>query len=692
MNQGRRKANRLIDETSPYLLAHAHNPVDWYPWGAEALARAEREDKPILLSIGYAACHWCHVMERESFEDEAIAALMNEYFVCIKVDREERPDLDSVYMAATLAMSGHGGWPMTVFLLPDKRPFFAGTYFPPQDAYGRPGFPTLLTRIAEVFHDDRAGVDAQAGQLTQAVRAQLESGAPGAVSLELISAASEQLRDSYDPQYGGFGGAPKFPPSAALRLLLRKHARTPDPALLGVLRGTLDGMKNGGIYDHVGGGFARYSTDERWHVPHFEKMLYDNAQLARVYLEAFQVTGDSEYKRVAEETLDYALREMQAERGGFYSATDADSEGVEGKFFTFSKAELAAMLDEPLLGMFSAYYDVREAGNWEGTNVLWTPRPLTAVAEELALDAGALREALSRARAIVYAKRALRVPPLLDDKILVSWNALMIGALAEGARILGRPDYARAAERAADFIATTMKRPDGGLFRTARGEKVQLMAYLEDYAYLGDALIDLYECGSDARYLREAEQLCTRMLADFHDAAGGGFFQTAHDHEALIARARAAQDDALPNESAIAAQLCARLSYHLDRPALRAVAETTLTSFGGLMPRAPRAFASMLAVLDFLAEGPVELALVGPTTERQAFAAAAASVYLPNRCIAHSQAGEASDLPLLRDKTAPAQGALAYLCRDFVCEAPLNDPAALREALRRGLTNAPSSA
>jgi uncharacterized protein len=698
MASSARKTNRLIDETSPYLLQHAHNPVDWYPWGAEALARAEREDKPILLSIGYAACHWCHVMERESFEDEAIAALMNEYFVCIKVDREERPDLDSVYMAATLAMNGQGGWPMTVFLTPDKRPFFAGTYFPPKDAYGRPGFPTLLTRIAEVFHEDRAGVNAQAGQLTQAVRTQLEGSARGEVSPDLLLAAAEQLRESYDPRHGGFGGAPKFPPSAALRLLLRQHARSGDDTLLALVRGTLDGMKNGGMYDHVGGGFARYSTDERWHVPHFEKMLYDNAQLARVYLEAYQVTEDGEYRRVAEETLDYVLREMQAESGGFYSATDADSEGVEGKFFTFTKAELSAILSEPLLSSFCAYYDVREPGNWEGTNVLWTPRALSHVAQQLGRDVAALREELTRARSIVYAKRRERVPPLLDDKVLVSWNALMIGALAEGARILQRPDYARAAERAADFITQAMVRPDGGLYRTARGtgdapSKAHLAAYLEDYAYLGDALIDLYECGSDERYLREAERLCTRMLADFQDREGGGFFQTAHDHEALIARARAAQDDALPNESAVAALLCARLSVHFDRPQWRAIAEATLTSFGGLLPRAPRAFASMLAVLDFLQDGPVELALIGPPAAREALEAAAGSVYLPNRCIAHSRPGEASNLPLLRDKAgADDVGPLAYLCRHFVCEAPLRDAESLREALRGGLTSARSSA
>ncbi|HEX6242124.1 MAG TPA: thioredoxin domain-containing protein, partial [Polyangiales bacterium] len=408
---------------------------------------------------------------------------------------------------------------------------------------------------------------------------------------------------AYDPAYGGFGHAPKFPPSSGLRLLLRAHAHSSEPRCLELARGTLDGMLRGGMFDHVGGGFARYSTDEQWHVPHFEKMLYDNAQLARVYLEAFQVTRDSEYRRVAVETLDYVTRELQAPNGGFYSATDADSEGVEGKFFTFTLAELAQVLDQPLLRSFAAYYDVSEAGNWEGTNVLRTPRSLAQVAAELGLEQAALSQQLAEARTRVYAARAQRVAPLLDDKVLVSWNALMIGALAEGARVLGRSDYARAAERAADYLLSALRRPDGGLYRTARADQAHLPAYLEDYAFLGDALIDLYESGADERYLQAADALCTRMLEDFRDPEGGGFFQTAHQHEALIARPRDGQDDALPNANAVAAQLCARLSYHYDRPALREVAQRTIACFGQIVQRAPRAFASMLAVVDFLREG-----------------------------------------------------------------------------------------
>jgi uncharacterized protein len=693
MSEPARPPNQLIHETSPYLLQHAHNPVQWYPWSATALERARSEDKPILLSIGYAACHWCHVMERESFENESVAALMNEHFVCIKVDREERPDLDDIYMAATVAMSGHGGWPMTVFLTPEQRPFFAGTYFPPEDGYGRPGFRTLLTRIAEVWRAERSGIEQQAEQLTRAVRGQLEGLASAPLSAALLAEAADQLAHSYEPRFGGFGGAPKFPPSAQLRLLLRQHARTREPRLLEIVTGTLGGMKNGGMYDHVGGGFARYSTDERWHVPHFEKMLYDNAQLARAYLEAYQVTQRAEYRRVAEETLDYAVREMQAPAGGFFSATDADSEGVEGKFFIFTHDELRALLSEPLFSAFAAYYDVRAEGNWEeGQNVLWTPRPAAQVAETLGISPEQLLARVAEARTQVYAARLQRVPPLLDDKVLTAWNALMIGALAEGARILRRPSYRAAAERAADHLLEQLRRPDGGLYRTARAGKAHLDAYLEDYAYLGDALIDLYESGGDERYLRAAETLCTRLVADFHDPEGGGFFHTAHGHEPLIARSREAQDDALPNAGAVAAMLCARLSYHLDQPELRALAARAVQSLGRVVARAPRAFASTLAVVDLLEAGPVEVALLGAPGDprHEALAAALATVYLPNRCLAHADGPHAATLPLLRGKSADAPR--AYVCRNFACAAPCSEPAELLRQLQDGLTSGPSSA
>jgi hypothetical protein len=500
--------------------------------------------------------------------------------------------------------------------------------------------------------------------------------------MALVTRAAQQLSQSYDPRYGGFGGAPKFPPSSALRLLLRHHARSGDPRSLEIARGTLDGMKNGGMYDHVGGGFARYSVDDKWHVPHFEKMLYDNAQLARVYVEAFQLTSEPEYRRVAVETLDYTLREMQSEAGGFFSATDADSEGVEGKFFTFTRAQVQAILVEPLATHVCAYYDITEQGNWEHTNVLWTPRPLARVADQLGVSPDALRDAVQRGRQKLYAARRDRIPPLLDDKVLVSWNALMIGALAEGARVLGEPRYRLAAERAADHLLTHLRRPDGGLYRTARDGKAHLDAYLEDYAYLADALIDLYECGADERYLREALALCERMLVDFGDDEGGGFFHTAHGHETLIARSRDVQDDALPNANAIAAQVCARLGHHFDRADLRARADSTVQSFGGVMARAPRAFVSMLSVVDLLSHGPVELAIVGELDDprTRALREAIAKVYLPQRIIAHGVAC-ASELPLLRDKGLVAGSPALYVCKHFVCQAPVLDPARVPEAL-----------
>ncbi|PYQ54234.1 MAG: hypothetical protein DMF78_06690, partial [Acidobacteria bacterium] len=411
--------NRLIDATSPYLLQHAHNPVDWFPWGEEALTRAREQGKPVLLSIGYSACHWCHVMERESFEDEAIAELMNRHFVSIKVDREERPDLDDVYMAATLAMNqGQGGWPMTVFLTPDQEPFFAGTYFPPEDRWGRPGFATVLTRIAELWEKDRESVKEQGAQLAEYLRENAQAAPGGAVGEEALREAAEQLGREFDARGGGFGPAPKFPPSAGLSLLLRVHRRFGDERALEMVRKTLDAMARGGMYDQVGGGFARYSTDARWLVPHFEKMLYDNAQLARVYLEGFQATGEDFYRRVAAETLDYVLREMTDPAGGFYSATDADSEGEEGKFFVWTPADVRDALgpgDDELARRFCAYYDITEAGNWEGKSIPNTPRPLEEVARELGITAGELERSLGDARARIYEARKKRVPPSLDD-------------------------------------------------------------------------------------------------------------------------------------------------------------------------------------------------------------------------------------------------------------------------------------
>ncbi|HEY6559094.1 MAG TPA: aldo/keto reductase [Polyangiaceae bacterium] len=641
-----RPTNRLANETSPYLLQHAHNPVDWYPWGPDALERAQREDKPILLSIGYAACHWCHVMERESFENERIAALMNQSFVCIKVDREERPDIDDIYMAATVAMSGSGGWPMTVFLMPDQQPFFAGTYFPPENKHGRPGFATLLERIAELWQSDRSALLKQAQELTEHVRDQAQAPRALSVGEEALAKAKAQLSASYDARFGGFGPAPKFPAPAALSLLLRDYQRSGDPRALEMVTGTLDAMKNGGIYDQVGGGFARYSTDERWLVPHFEKMLYDNAQLARVYVEAYQVTKNAEYQRVARETLDYVCREMQAPDGGYYSATDADSEGVEGKFFIWTPDEIRDVLDADAADWFCLYYEITPEGNWEGKSIPNIRRSLDSVARELGVDVPRLRANLEDSRARVYAARA---------------------------------------ERAARFIRERLVRADGGLYRTARAGKAHLDAYLEDYAYYTDALVDLYEAGAPASWLEHAEQLAERMIRDFADQDGGAFYNTAHHHESLIVRSREGHDGAVPSANAVAARALARLSYHLDREPYRELSLSAIRAYGALIERTPRAFSTALAVAIFLLAGPIEVAVVGSASDPAcaALRAALSGVYLPNRVLAHAEADVAASerLPLLAGKTLVHGRPALYICENFACQAPITDSAAAAHAL-----------
>ena len=686
-----RHTNRLIRETSPYLLQHAHNPVDWYPWGEEALARARAEQKPILLSIGYSSCHWCHVMERESFEDEELAALMNRHFVSIKVDREERPDLDSIYMAATLALNqGQGGWPMTVFLTPDQQPFFAGTYFPPTDRWGRPGFATVLTRLAELWRQQRDDLAAQAAELTRFLARRTQAVPGSTVGETEIKAAVAELAESFDKSYGGFGPAPKFPAAMALSLLLRHHHRTGDAEALGMATKTLDAMAQGGMYDHIGGGFARYSTDERWLVPHFEKMLYDNALLARAYLEGHQATGSPFYAQVAREILDYILREMTGPDGGFYSATDADSEGEEGKFFVWTPAEVEAVLGPEEAGWACAYYDISAEGNWEGKSIPNTPRSPERVASRLGVEPDRFRAAIEAARGKLYEARRRRVPPGLDDKVLTAWNGLMIGAMAEGYRALGDPRYLAGASRAADFLLGSLGRPDGGLYRTARGGRAHLEAYLEDYAYLAEGLLDLYEAGGAVRYLHEARRLAERILRDFGDPAQGGFYDTAVGHEALIVRHREGPDDATPSANAVAAAVLARLSFHLDRPDLRQAAIQAISAYGKAIAQIPRAFCKSLMVVDLLIQGPVELALVGTPGEAgyEALRQALARRYLPARIIAHHDpaTGPAPDLPLLAGKGLVGGRAALYVCRHFVCRAPVTGPAEVEQALRDGPT------
>lgn len=690
-----RTPNRLIHETSPYLLQHAYNPVDWYPWGPEALQASKETNRPILLSIGYSACHWCHVMERESFENEAIAALMNRHFICVKVDREERPDLDEIYMAATVTMNrGQGGWPMTVFLTPDQEPFFAGTYFPPDDRWGRPGFPGLLKKIAEVWEQDAAGVRSQARQLTERLKREWQAPAPVSIGEEVFDDVVREFGREFDPQFGGFGAAPKFPPAAGLSLLLRCHRRTGDSQALRMVTKTLDAMAAGGIYDHIGGGFARYSTDERWLVPHFEKMLYDNALLARTYLEAFQVTKQPSYRRVVTEVLDYILREMTDPEGGFYSATDADSEGVEGKFFVWTPDEIRAALPAvEEARRICACYDITEQGNWEHRSIPNRMRPIESVARELDLTVDELCETMFRARPLLYEARKRRVPPGLDDKVITAWNGMMISAMAEAGRVLGHPRYIQAASRAADFLLLRHRTTDGRLLRTSRRGRAHLNAVLEDYAYFGEGLLDLYEAAGEERYLGAARDCAGRLIESFQDTEQGGFFTTSRDHEALIVRGREGADGATPSGNAVAASLLARLSFHDDRREWRDIAIGAVRAYGKQIARYPRAFARSLALVDFLTEGPIELALIGGKDDPGlgALQEAIREIYLPNRILAVARQTDGSSRhPLLAGKRPVDGRAALYLCRNFTCQQPVTDPLAAAEAVRMASERAAS--
>ncbi|MCC7261207.1 MAG: thioredoxin domain-containing protein [Candidatus Latescibacteria bacterium] len=684
-----RRTNRLGAETSPYLRQHAQNPVDWYPWGEEALARARAEDRPILLSVGYSACHWCHVMERESFENPQIAGLMNEHFVNIKVDREERPDLDEIYMMAVQAMTGSGGWPMTVFLAPDQRPFYGGTYFPPTDRYGRPGFPKVLQAVAGFYRSHRDQVEQQAAKLTDALRQNAVLGEGGnELSLALIEQACRAFKSNFDPVHGGFGQAPKFPAGMSLALLLRHHRRTGDAEALAVVETSLRKMAAGGIYDQLGGGFHRYSVDERWLIPHFEKMLYDNALLTWVYLEAFQLTGNGVYRRVVEETLEYALREMTRPEGGFYAAQDADSEGEEGRFFAWNPAEVAAVLGAEEARLFNHYYGVSEEGNFEhGKSVLHVAGSIEDAARSLGVDAGELARVIAEARPLLLAARQQRVAPGLDDKIIVSWNGLMISALARAGQVLGENRYVAAAAAAADFILAQMYGAQG-LRHSYAGGQAPLPAYQDDYAALANGLLDLYEATFDRRWLRAAHQQVAAMLELFWDEVQGGFFFTAASAAPLILRTKSPYDNPIPSGNALGALVLLRLGELSGQSGFRDQAERILQLFGGQMRQLPGASAQLLCALDFFLSGPCQIAVVGPDAE--SLLDVARGVFLPAKVLVGVAVGDdpeaaAAELPLLAGKTAVG-GPAAYVCRNFTCAPPVGE----REALRALLT-APTS-
>ena len=683
-----RKPNRLINETSPYLQQHAYNPVDWYPWGEEAIAKAKRLDRPIFLSVGYSSCHWCHVMERESFENEEIARLMNDKFVNVKVDREERPDIDSIYMNAVQMLTGSGGWPMSVFLTPDLFPFWGGTYFPPDSRLGRPGFDQILTQIDKHYKEQRGKVEEAATSITRELRRHEEQDPASELPSEAaIENAARQSSGSFDEAYGGFGPAPKFPRSVELSVLLRWQHDHKDQNALAQCEKTLDCMALGGIYDQVGGGFHRYSTDRKWLVPHFEKMLYDNALLVKTYVEAYQVTGHDLYRRVVEEVLDYVLREMTAPDGGFYSATDADSEGEEGKFFVWTPAQVAEALGEEDARIFCAYYNITAGGNFEHTTSIPNiTASIDATAQALSVDPGVVRRVIIEGRSALYAKRAERESPFRDEKVITAWNGLMIGAFARAYQVLGEDRYLSAATKAAEFVLSNLR--DGEtLYRTFKDGRAQHPAYLDDYAYLSEALVDLYEAGFDLEKLTAARQLTDRLLDSFWDSDAGGFFYTANDHENLICRQKQYLDNATPSGNGVAALTLLRLERLTGEGLYRERAEQALQSAKRFVDRAPSACSSTLIALDFLLQGGVEIAIVGggDGEGQKRLLQAIHSGFVPRRVIAVAPENVSESystvVPLLEGKRASESKATAFVCRDFACREPTTNPEVLARQL-----------
>ncbi len=685
-------SNRLSSEISPYLLQHADNPVDWYPWSAEALERAREEDKPIFLSIGYSACHWCHVMAHESFQSGPIARLLNEHFIPIKVDREERPELDQLYMEAVQMMTGSGGWPLSVFLTPSLQPFFGGTYWPPQSRGGMPGFDQVLRAVADAWKNRRDQALEHAEKLTQLlrdVRLGGESAGPSAAEPgpELLRNADAVLARSFDPHCGGFGTAPKFPHPLDLRLLLRSWRRTGQGPLLSMVTTTLDRMAAGGIYDHLGGGFHRYSTDARWLVPHFEKMLYDNALLAVAYLEAWQATHNGQYAQVVRETLDYLLREMTAPEGGFYSTEDADSEGEEGKFYLWRPAEVAAVLGPQAAHAFCHVYDVSEPGNFEGRNILNRSKTPSQSAVILGRSVEELEAELASSRRRLLEARAARVRPGRDDKVLVSWNGLMIDALARSGAALGQPRYVDAAACAARFLLSALRSREGRLLHVWRGGQSRLDAFLDDYASLANALLSLYEARFEECWIDEAVALADEILRRFHDQAEGGFFYTAAGQESLIARKKDMLDSSVPSGGGLATMALLRLGKLCGRNDYLDAARQSLRACTTLMERAPVGSGQLLLALDFDLGSTAEIVLFGGD-DRQATAEALAVLrqgFAPNKVVAFrdasvaSAAGSPALSAIFAGKQPAAPGPTLFLCQHFTCQAPVTGDGVVRK-------------
>ncbi|HEY0459684.1 MAG TPA: thioredoxin domain-containing protein [Pyrinomonadaceae bacterium] len=680
MQSPKKYTNKLINETSPYLLQHAHNPVDWYAWGDEAFERAKAEDKPVLVSIGYSACHWCHVMEHESFEDEETAAVMNENFINIKVDMEERPDVDRIYMDFVQMTTGSGGWPLNVFLSPDKLPFFGGTYFPPVNRYNMPSFQRVLMSVAEAWKTKREDLLMSANEvLGEMRRAGLSEASGEALSESQSDAAFQSFVRYFDAANGGFGGAPKFPPAMSLEFLLRYYHRTGNENALEIVTKTAVKMAHGGIYDQLGGGFHRYSVDAVWLVPHFEKMLYDNAQLARLYLHVFQATKDEFYKRIAVETLEYVRREMLDSKGGFYSTQDADSEGVEGKFFVWTPQEIEEIMGTEDARAFNFYYDVSEEGNFEEKNILNVSYTFEATAKALKITPERLQEVLETGREKLFVEREKRIKPFRDEKVLTAWNGLMLAAFSEAAAILGRADFLEIAKKNADFILGNLQ-SGGYLLRTWKDGRAKLNAYLEDYANFADALIELYQVSGEVKYLQEAKRLADLLVTEFWDVESGGFYFTANNHEELLVRRKDYFDNATPSGNSVAADVLLKLARLTGEEKYERFAVTVLRLAASQFRRYPQGFGRILSALEFYFNPTKEIVILGGAEELKA---EIWREYLPNKVVVLSEKPDenAEFIPLLKERNLIDGKPTAYVCENFACQKPVTSAEELRAQL-----------
>ena len=673
MNNSFDHTNRLIDSTSPYLLQHSHNPVDWYPWSQEALDLSKKKKVPILLSIGYSACHWCHVMERESFENVNTAEIMNSHFINIKVDREERPDIDESYMAATQAMNkGQGGWPMTVFLTPDLKPFFAGTYYPPEDAYGRPGFPTLLLRISQLWKEKNTELLSQADSIVNHLNTSTNQ--KTVIETQIMTKALSQWKFSHDGQWGGFGPAPKFPNSGAIIHLLYDYLFNNSEDSLNPAVKTLDSMYKGGIFDHIGGGFARYSVDEKWLVPHFEKMLYDNAQLMESYLVGYQITKKSDYLNVINKIFEWLNDEMIDEAGGFYSSMDADSEGVEGKYYVWTKSEISGILSNKDADIFCQYYDITDGGNWEGNSIPHLILEKKSLCNLLKITKSELESSLEKSRLILKEYRKSRIPPGTDDKIIVSWNGLMISSLAKASSALDDPKFFSIASRAVSFILKEMSKKDGSLYRTHRTGQSHINAFAEDYAFFGNSLVDMYESSFDSSYLKESKRLADILIDNFYE--DGCFKQSLSKN--IVINIKNGMDNATPSFIFVSCLFLSRLSYYYDSNEYRDIVEKTLNNFGKAINEYPHAHSTALFAHNYLSKGPVEIAIVGDKLDGR-LVKKVRNYLLPYKIVAFSD--ENLDIPILSKKLKIDNKETSYICQNYVCDSPITDPEQLDNKL-----------